>query len=421
MLVLTRRTFLSSLAASTVALLLEPLRALAQNVKPVRIQNIDVFPIKIPIPREEIERGLMNSYTVVKVETDAGVRGYSFAGPLRELLDREIRPALVGKDLFAIEDHLKAGLVEWGGVEHALWDAIGKIAGQPVYRLLGGSKTSIKVYLTCVSIGKGYAPSDWPEPLYPDSPARQLFVREQNRVPYQRQAEMAAKIQKAGFKAMKIPCWRPNPTDNADACREIRAAVGPDFEIMFDRTAHWSGKVWDYPTGLTVARALEKHHAYWLEEPFDQNDFLSPARLARDVEILIPGGEGYQGLDPFRECLMHNTYDILQPDGVGAGGIFMTRKIAALAESFHKPVILHGTGGLSLAGWLQASAAIGAEWQEVALIYLPLLPEEQWSPALQVLNSKHVFTFRNGEIQIPDGPGLGLDINEEALQRFRVA
>jgi len=244
---------------------------------------------------------------------------------------------------------------------------------------------------------------------------------DQSHVPYKDQAEMALKIKNAGFKGMKIRAWRPNPTDDADACGEIRAAVGPEFAIMFDRTAHLPGKVWDYATALRVARALERHNAYWLEEPFSRDDFESPARLAREVDILITGGEGYNGLNPYRECLTHSTYDIIQPDAYICGGIFTARKVAVLCEAFHTRCILHGSMGLRLAGWLHASASFGAEWQELALITPPLLPEEQWAPALKILNSKSLFTFRNGEIEVPQGPGLGLDINEDALARCRVA
>jgi D-galactarolactone cycloisomerase len=76
--------------------------------------------------------------------------------------------------------------------------------------------------------------------------------------------------------------------------------------------------------------------------------------------------------------------------------------------------------GLRLAGFLQASAAIGAEWQELVFIRPPLLPEEVWSPGLQVLNTKTMYTFRDGEIEVPDLPGLGLDVNEEMVRRYRV-
>ena len=399
---LSRRQCLISSAAAAGTFLSAAYQAVAEAARPVRITAIDAFPIRIPIPEAEKALGKMNEYTVVRVDTDAGVRGYSFAGVDRAVLGSEIRPAFVGKDLFAMERHIRAGLTRWGGLEHAMWDAIGRIAGQPVYRLLGGARSSLKVYLTCV---------------WPGNP-------DQSHVSYEEQAAMAYTIKQAGFKGMKIRAWRPNPLDDAEACREIRAAVGPDFAIMFDRTAHAPQRVgqeiWDYQTGLRVARAMEKHGAYWLEEPFARDDFLSPARLAREVDIPITGGEGYRGLAPFRECLINQSYDILQPEGMGSGGIFICRKVATLAQAYGVRCVLHGTMGLRLPGWLQASAAIGAEWQEVALIWPPLLPEEQWEPGLQVLNSPRFLSFHNGELQLPDLPGIGLDVNEDALEKFRL-
>ena len=74
---------------------------------------------------------------------------------------------------------------------------------------------------------------------------------------------------------------------------------------------------------------------------------------------------------------------------------------------------------LRIAGWLQATLAIGSEWQELALISPPLLPEEQWSPGLKVLKSLKVFTIEDGMILAPESPGLGLDIDEQAIERFR--
>jgi len=376
--------------------------AVAAAAKPVLIRDVEVFAINIPVSQAESEAGVNHRYGVVKIITDAGVNGISFAGPPRQQLP-EVRRTLVNQDLFAIEQHLRNGLGRWGGVEHAVWDTIGRIANQPVCRLLGGAKTSVKPYLTCV----------WQGPT------------DQSHVPFGKQVEMAVKIQKAGFKGMKIRAWRPNPLDDAEVCKQIKAAVGPDFALMFDRTAHApevaGQKIWDYETGLKVARALEKSGAYWLEEPYARDDYLSPAKLAREVEIPITGGEGYKGIEPFRQCLLNKTYDILQPEGAGSGGILTCRKVAVMAEAFHVPCILHGTMGLMLAGWLQSSLAIGSEWQEVALIFPPMLPEEQWAPSLKVLKSKELFKIQNGEILAPEFPGIGLDVDEEALNRYKVA
>lgn len=393
-----RRDFLGSALRAAGAVLLDRVRAVAQAAKPVRITAIDIFPIEIPIPEEELRRGRYARYTVYRVETDAGVRGWAFdRGTDYRQLDTHIRPAFVGRDLFVLEAHLKAGLARWGALEHAFWDAIGRIAGQPVYRLLGGGKARLKVYLTAVWRGK------------PD----------QSDTPWEVQAKAALAYKKAGFGGFKIRAWRPDPLDDVRACAAIRRAVGPDFAIMVDRTAELPG-AWDYPTALKVARALEEHGVLWLEEPFARHDLVSAARLAREVEILIAGGERFQGLEPYRECLRLAAFDLLQPDGVIAGGIFTVWKVAALARAFGVPVVLHGAMGLRLAGWLQASAAIGADWQELALVTPPMLPDEQWSPALRVVRNRPLFRLHDGWIDVPDAPGLGLIVDEDAVERCRI-
>ncbi|MBL8214257.1 MAG: hypothetical protein JNK87_26290, partial [Bryobacterales bacterium] len=298
-----------------------PFAALAAQAKPVRIKGIDIYGIRIPVTKDEAEAGLNHAYTVVEVSTDAGVKGFSFAGPPVAQLPA-VRQLLVGQDLFAIERHLDNGLEKWGGVEHALWDAIGKIAKQPVHRLLGGGGTRVKAYVTCVWKGKA----------------------DQQHVSYQEQADQAVRLKKAGYVGMKIRAWRPNPIDDADACAEIRHATDANFAIMFDRTAHQpvsiGQTVWSFETGLKVARALERAGAYWLEEPFARDDFEGPARLASMVDLPITGGEGYVGVRDFQKCLVNRTYDIVQPEGRGSGGILTCRKVAMMADGYHVPCIL---------------------------------------------------------------------------------
>ena len=271
---LSRRTFLAlpvGLAA------IDTLRA---AVKPVHITDIDLFTVDVPVTPAEEAAGVQHRYAVVKLVTDAGVTGYSFAGPYPRSLPPFRKEAFVGEDLFNVEGQLRKGLWRWGGIEHAVWDAIGKIAGQPVFKLLGGHEDRVNAYLTCV----------WPGPA------------DQQQVPFKDQVDMAVRIKNAGFKGMKIRVWRPNPMDDVEVCRLIKEATGPDFHLMFDRTADapvsMSGQlVWDFETGLKVARALQKAGAYWLEEPFARPDYETPAKLASMVDILITGGEGYDSLE----------------------------------------------------------------------------------------------------------------------------
>jgi len=200
-------------------------------------------------------------------------------------------------------------------------------------------------------------------------------------------------------------------------------AGGSGFRVMVDRTAASSGSLWDYATGLAAAKELEKAGVYWLEEPFARDDYDSPARLAKEMEkLLITGGEGFRGLEPYRECLLHRSFDILQPDLRNVGGLLTVRKVAVLCEAFDIPVIQHGAEhGIPVAGRIQAAAAFGAPLIEFISVAPPLTPAEQWAPSLKILNQREVFTFQNGELQVPQGPGLGLDIDERALERYKTA
>ena len=372
----------------------------------VRITKIETFRIRIPPEDGQAPDPFrIYAYQVNRVHTDSGIVGTSFVRGDTELIERWAKPTLEGEDLFAVDRHLQrlqmqrgeSGVQGWSGVEHAIWDAIGRAAGLPVARLLGGSRDRLKVYRTCVFPGK------------PD----------QSDVAYETQAEYAVRLKDAGYGAMKVRAWRPRPMDDVDMLAVARQAVGEDFEIMFDRTAVRPGWVWDYDTALQVARGMERYNARWLEEPFDGHDLEGPARLAAEVDIPITGGELGKSIHQFLAFLTHKTYDVLQPDTRICGGILNARKISILAEAFHVPCIQHGTGGLSLAGYIQAGCAMpNCDYQE--MIGQPNLPEEQWSPALRILRTPHVFEIENGYVKLPDRPGLGLDVDQDAIEEYRV-
>ena len=412
---LTRRHLLKSATATLTLPLLHSVHSLAAEVKRVRITDVESF--RLRIPGGDANDALKNfSYGVSRVHTDAGVTGTAFLPCPDDILQRWVKPTLVGEDLFAIDRHVgrlqalrgESGVQIWSGVEHAMWDALGKIANRPVAKLLGGARDKLRVYRTTV----------WPYSAA-ELAEKPLLESDQAKVPYETQANFAVRLKENGFTGMKIRAWRPKPMDDVDAIGVIRAAVGPDFKLMLDRTAVRPGWVWDYPTALAVCRGLEKHNAYWVEEPFDGHDIYGPARLAAEVDILITGGELAKSTYEFLEFLVNKTYDVVQPDTRICGGILIARKIAVLAESFGVPCIQHGTSSLALAGYIQAGCAMNnCEWQEI--IGGPNLPQEQWEPAKKLVRTPEVFQIENGFILLPDLPGLGLDVNEEALKEYRV-
>ena len=362
------------------------------------ITNIESFHVSFPL--EDPLPGQITGTGVTKIVTDAGITGYAWQAVTPTQLEEEIKPALLGTDPCALEQHIARGLSAWPSVEHALWDVIGKAAGLPVRQLLGGFRDRIPCYLTCV----------WPG------------AANQTEVTPEQQAARIQEYSREGFRAVKIRAWRPDPAEDVQVCRLVRQAVGgPDtMEVMYDRTAQFPGSVWDYPTARKVARALEEVEATWLEEPFFRGDVEESARLAQEVDLPITGGEGDRGAEKFRFYLVNHSFDIVLPDAMNCGGLLTIRKISALAEAFGVPCILHGTHGLNLAGWLQIVGAIpNCRILEIAIQHPGLTPQEQWAPCAAVLNTEEVFQVENGEILIPDRPGLGLDINEEALEELR--
>lgn len=378
-----------------------PLKSLARDAQRILIRKVETFDVLVPQPpRPRVQEFLMGTpgrINVTMVETDSGVRGYSFLGSTLDQV-KAAKPVLEGQDLFAIEHHLKRGLIAWGAIEEAIWDAIGRIAGQPVSKLLGGEALeTVPAYVTFVWAGGA----------------------SQDQVTPKEQAKQAVLMRQAGFRAMKIRIFRRDYNLDVEACGEILAAGGSGFRVMVDRTAT-QPRLWTYEQGLAAARALEKVGCYWLEEPFARDDYVGPARLSQEVKMLITGGEGYRGLEPYRECLKHGTYEILQPEVRAISGIWMTRKVGVLAQAWGLGMAPHGTSGLALAGRVQCSAAMGSVYQEIAVLTPPMLPDDVCAPFLPLIHGEQPFKFRNGDFIVPQHPGLGLNIDEAALRRYRV-
>lgn len=387
---------------SGAALPLLPAIARAQGSAAVKIAAIDSFDIQLPardgsrVFRPTYRNMTAGRSNVVRVITDAGITGYSFLGAkLHEV--QQAAALLTGASLFPVAAYLQQGLMDWPAVEEALWDAIGRVAGQPLCRLWGGAALEMMpVYLTYV----------WPVP--------------EDQVPPQAQADQAAAIRRAGFTAMKIQMMRTDYRGDVEACARILAAGGPGFRVMVDRTAGAKG-LWSYDQALAAARALAAAKVTWLEEPLARDDYEGPARLRRAVpELLITGGEGWRGLAPFRKGLAAGTYAIYQPEMRVCAGPLTMLKIGALCQAWDMPIAPHAATGLALAGRLQVSAAMGALIQEIGVLEPGAFPWDVWDAYKPIFHGAAPFTIRDGAILVPQAPGLGLNIDAAALEKHRV-
>lgn len=391
-------------AASGALLASTSFPALARDlgVADVKIMAIESFDIQLP--KVQGTRTFLPTYrnmtagrnNVVKVTTNAGVSGYSFLGAKRG----EVAAAsalMVGKTLFAVDVYLRQGLLAWPSVEEAMWDAIGRIAGQPLCRLFGGaSLETMPVYFTYV----------WPVP--------------EDEVPAKAQADQAARLRAAGFTAMKIQMMRTDYRRDVEAAARMLAAGGPGFRVMVDRTAGAKG-LWTFDQAVAAARALAAAGVYWLEEPLARDDFEGPARLRREVPgIIITGGEGWTGLAQFRRGLEAGTYGIMQPEMRTCAGPLTMLKIGALCEAWTIPIAPHAATGLALAGRLQVSAAMGSLIQEIGVLQPGAFPWDVWDAYRPILHGESPFTFKGGSIMVPQYPGLGLNVDEKALRKYRV-
>ena len=364
----------------------------------MKITKIESFAVKLTEALSEDYR--ITSLGITRILTDKGIAGYGFQGTNENILESQVRPKLIGTSPFDIEYHFQRGaLAGCPAVENALWDIAGKAAGLPIRSLIGSAKERIPYYLTCV---------------WPGNP-------DQSHLSIQEQADQILRYREMGHKRFKIRGWRPNIMDDVKVVETVFKACGDDKpEIMIDRTAHAPEWIWTYQQALDVARGLEAVGATWLEEPFARDDIESYRRLRDEVDIPITGGEFGNQMHQFRDYLVGGAVDIIQPDCSGSGGIWACRKVGVLAEAFDIPCILHGSNGPMLAAFLQAASSIpSCRVMEMALIFPPLTPEQMWEPVNKILKNPPLFRLHDGFIELPTAPGLGIELDEKALESVR--
>lgn len=341
------------------------------------------------------------SIVLVELRTTDGIVGYGeclgrFGAPAyADFINTVLAPLLLGRSAFDIRQHWlrmraaltgRAGgiLVEAiAGVDIALWDVVGKALGQPVHRLLGGmGRTHVDCYASSIN---------WADAATMQAQTRSVIAQ--------------------GFKAIKVKLGQPVAQAIA-AAGAVRAAAGDAMRLGVD--ANWA---YTLDEAVRVGHVLHDLGYWFFEEPIVPEDVAGYAHLRRSLPIMLAAGESDYTVAHAAELLRERLVGIIQPDVARAGGISETRDIATLAQAFHVGYAPHvgWSGAVCVAASLQLAAAMPAFTSfECMFIGNPLrdaLATEPVGAAAQLVD---------GRLPVPDGPGLGIRIDMDAVDRYRV-
>jgi L-alanine-DL-glutamate epimerase-like enolase superfamily enzyme len=342
-----------------------------------------------PVPRRHFDA------TLVRVETDAGITGYGSGDTMAGFAD--YAELFVGTDPLRIANQVRtletigfhAG--RYWPMEAALWDIIGKACGQPVAILFGGATDRLPAY---ASFGELKSPA-----------AR---------------ADAVLAAWAAGFRAVKIRIGRSDVDAGLAAVRAARAAAGSDLEIMVDLNQWWrmAGDIspaLDVAAVRRIAAELADLGVTWLEEPLPAADLAGMRLLREQCGIRVAGGEMARSVPELLGAMAAGAVDVVQPDVVLAVGMLRARTVAELAMQQGRWFTPHTwTNGLGLLANLHVAAGVGGG----PYLEFPYDPPG-WTPQRRdFFLAEPVTIDANGEVRIPDRPGLGAEIDEAAVARW---
>jgi len=349
------------------------------------------------------------TYLWVRIHTDEGLIGLGESYPNAEaeasIVHSRLAAVLLGKDPSAIDClcadmFLGVSYSGWGGAEMraisavdiALWDLLGKATGQPIYKLLGGaSRQSIRIYNTC------YDKVD--------------FSCEAGR--------LARELLASNIRAMKIwpfdPIAREN-NGNYISAEQMRRAIEPlrlireEVGEAIDVAIEFHG-FWNLPSAIKIARALETYKPMWLEEMLPQDNLAAYAELARSTQVPLCLSERLMTRWGFRELLENRAASIIMPDIAWCGGISEGKKIATMAETYYLPIAPHNCGGPILHF---ATTHLSAN---ITNLYIMESVRRHYHDEYEGLVTRKLIPDATGDLPLPPGPGLGVELSSEVLSR----
>ena len=372
----------------------------------MKITDVEAIYLRLPDVKQQCDSG--QDALIVKVSTDEGITGIgevdsaplavkgAIEGPYSHNVACGLRELVIGEDPFETErlwyrmyrqnsygGRRGVGLHAMSGIDIALWDIKGKALGQPVWKLLGGGfHQRIRPYASSLF---GATPEET--------------------------GERARRFRDRGFTAVKFgwdPMGRDEKTDIA-LVREARKGLGDDNDLMID-----AGLVWDAKTAIQRARSFSDYNIFWLEEPLQADDYTGYRKLAEATHIRIAAGEQESNRLSFIELMDRGKIDIVQVDLTRVGGFTEAMKVASLAVDRGLPVVNHG-----FTTYINVAAALHFLNSIPNSFILEFVVEEETT--LRDYVTKQKIVARDGYLDIPDAPGLGVELNEEAIEPYRVA
>jgi len=374
----------------------------------LRITDVEAVVLRQPVLDDGIADGSQDDL-VVLVHTDAGITGIGevdsapeavraiINAPGSHAVATSLRRLLVGEDPLDVErlwQRMYRGLIYIGrrgialhaisGIDIALWDIKGKALGRPVCELIGTPRRDrVRAYASM---------------LMPDTTVE---VRER-----------VAALVGRGFTAVKLG-WGPlggDPRHDLELARAACESAGEGVVVLIDAGLGYGR---DVARAIEVARGLEELGVFWLEEPFEPDEYEAYAELADAVEIRVAAGEQDTTVWGFRELIERGHVDVVQPDVTRCGGITELLRIAELARSHGVETVPHAwKSGIIKAASLHVNAVLpDALFQEYCVAETPINTS---------LTRERLPLEADGSVRVPTGPGLGVELDRDVLDRYRV-
>ena len=376
----------------------------------MRITKVEAIPVRQSAEVKQINDSAQDG-VIIRVHTDEGIVGYGevdsapwvikaiIESPVSHRICQGLGQAIIGEDPFETDKIWEkmylcslfygrrgATVHAMSGIDIALWDIIGKATNQPIYKLLGGAfRRKVRAYGST---------------LMPYTP--------------QEAAEEALRWKEAGFSALKMGWggFELTPRESVRLVKAAREAIGDDMDLMLDIGFIPSPDCpVDASSRLLLAKELRQYDPYWIEEAVYPDDYDGYKLLAEGIDTRIAGGENESTRYGFKQLIEYCRLDILQPDITRCGGLTEAKKIAASAMAHNITVIPHAwSSGIVIAASLHFIASIPNS---------NLLEYCVWDTPIRKEMLERDFEVVDGYVAVPEGPGLGITLNDEAIERYR--